>query len=71
MDIIFCKLKDSKHIHLFKHLFSLKSSKISIRFFANFKKVEKHRFDFNMLEKLKNMDLIFWKIQNIKKHEYL
>ena len=53
------------------HLFSLKSSKISIRFFANLKKVEKHRFDFNMLEKLKNMDLIFWKIQNIKKHEYL
>ena len=53
------------------HIFSLKFSKTSIRFFANFKKLEEHRFDFNMLEKLKNMDLIFWKIQNIKKHEYL
>ena len=48
-----------------------KSSKTSIRFFASFKKLEKHRFDFNMLEKLKNMDLIFWKLKNIKKHEYL
>ena len=34
-------------------------------------KLEKHRFDFNMLEKLKNMDLIFWKLKNIKKHESL
>ena len=55
------------------HLFSLKSSKTSIRFFANFKKLEEHGFDFNILEKLKNTDLIFWKIkisQNMNIYNY-
>ena len=56
------------------HLFfvSLKKLKTYMRlFFCKLKKMQKNiHLIFYMLEKLKHMDLIPWKLKNLKKHEY-
>ena len=54
MDLIFCKLK--------------KAQKTGIEFFASFKKLKKHEFNFLQAQKTsKNMSLIFCKLKKAQK----